>query len=319
AAAVTAVVVDRSGDDDRGAQVQDNPTSDPLPSQWRTEYWHDVQVDVPADWGWGTAPTDTGSGEPERYFCGGPGATVLADGHRNVNADDSVPYVGRPIMLSDACMNFVDDPPPTSPYIWFDAGLEPGTVDVGDGYVQETVAVNGSTVTVATQDDALRERIVSTVTGAETCMANLDSPPTVDSMLTEGMSKVSSGLLCVYRTDSGNAFDLVYSRELTGKEGQDFTDATYAAPSANLCDYDRPFEYAVVTLTGDDPFGAEPVSQDYVVDTGCSRIETSPGEFHALNEANVVPWAGHGVAATMVGPSFGGAAWPYKYFIGMLG
>jgi hypothetical protein len=96
-------------------------------------------------------------------------------------------------------------------------------------------------------------------------------------------------------------------------------DAAYAAPKANACDYDRNFEYAVVALTGDDPYGTEPVSQDYVVDTGCSRIETSPGEFHELTEDNVKSWAGGGVGATMTGPVLMGADWPYRYFIGMQG
>ena len=33
------------------------------PSEWRTEYWHDMPVDVPADWGYGGAPMDDGTDE----------------------------------------------------------------------------------------------------------------------------------------------------------------------------------------------------------------------------------------------------------------
>jgi hypothetical protein len=325
AATVTAVVVDRSGapDDDRGTEVIDSPSTDPLPTGWRTEFWHDTQVEVPDDWGWGTAPStmrQNGQEESTRFFCGGPGAMVLADGTRETNADPSVPYVGRPIMLSDLCIGNTDPGTPSAPYVWFDAGLEPGTVDLGEGWVQETIEVNGSTVTVATQDAALRERILGSATGGETCFSELEQAPSVESMLTEGMGTVRSGLLCVYRSDAADHYDLVYSRDLTGREGQEFEDSAHAAEESAGCARNSDgWEYAVVRLTGDDPMGTEPVSQDYVVDTGCAVVETSPGQSHVLTEANVRSWAGGGVAATMTGPSYTLVDWAAPYFIGMLG
>jgi hypothetical protein len=324
AALVTAVVVDRSDPDpDGGGLVVDTPSPDPLPSGWRTEYWHDTQVDVPDDCGWGTAPSTVRQDgqETTTFFCGGPGAAVLADGTREGNADASVPYVGRPIMLSDMCVGGVESKPPSAPYVWLGAAIEPGIVDLGDGWVQETREVNGSTVTVGTDDERLRERILGSATGGETCLSELEKPPTVDSMLTEGMGTVRSGQLCVYRdVTGGGKLDLVYARDLSADEGERFAAAAYDAPPAGGCRDSAGFEYAVVTLTGDDPYGTEPVSQDFVVDTHCSQVETSPGEYHELTEANVRPWAGEGVGATMVGPTtMTEDGWVYDYFIGMLG
>ena len=51
-------------------------------------------------------PTGAGGFTPssnEGYLCGGPGAMVPANGRKKVNSDASAPWVGRPIMLSDAC------------------------------------------------------------------------------------------------------------------------------------------------------------------------------------------------------------------------
>lgn len=322
AVAVTGVVIDRSSPGGDGTpDVADDPTSEPLPTEWRTEYWHDTQVEVPADWGWGGAP-EPGYGDGP-MACGAV-ATVSAQGVKLGRADPTLAYVGRPIAQTDLCTTYPDNNPaagpPTSPYVWLGAAVEPGTVDLGDGYVQETVEVNGSTVTVASQDLALRDRILESATGGETCLSNLEAPPRVESMLTEGMGKVRSGLLCVYRSEVSDHYDLVYSRNLTAREGQEFEDSAYAADESIGCARNSlGSEYAVVTLTGDDPFGTQPVSQDYVVDTGCALIETSPGETHVLTEPNVRSWAGGGVAATMTGPSYTAVDWANPYFIGMLG
>lgn len=311
AALVTAVVVDRTGSDpDGGGVVVDSPSPDPLPTGWRTEYWHDVQVDVPDAWGWGTTPVSPNRGEVEAYFCGGPGAMVLADGTREANADPSVPYVGRPIMLSDMCVGQTASQVPTAPYVWLGADLEPGTVDLGDGWVQETREVNGSTVTVGSDDQALRERILGSAGGGETCMANLEKPPTVDSMLTEGMGTVRSAQVCAYSRREGHGLDLVYATSLDAHDAADYSDALWAAPAANDPEHCAPSdltEYVVVTLTGDDPYGTEPVTQDSVVTLGCDLVERTPGDYARLTEAATTPWSRNGLQAVLF------------HFIGMLG
>jgi hypothetical protein len=311
AATVTVVVLTRSGPDDhRGAEVVDSPSSGPLPTQWRTEFWHDVQVDVPADWGWGTAPMSPMQGEEDLYFCGGPGAVVLADGERAVNAEADVPYVGRPIMLSDACGGGDVGQHPQAPYVWLGADLEPGTVDLGDGWVQETREVNGSTVTVGTDDERLRERILGSAAGGETCLSELEKPPTVDSMLTEGMGEVSSAQVCAYSPRAGNGLELVYATTLDALDASAYSDAIWDAPQAKdpgHCAESDLTEYVVVTLSGDDPYGTEPVTQDSVITLGCDLVERTPGDYAHLTEAATTPWSHNGLQAVLF------------HFIGMLG
>ncbi len=117
-----------------------------MPTDWRTEYWHDMQVDVPADWGYGGAPMDFGGGDTVACYAT---AMVTADGQRLKRDDPTMPYVGRPIALTDVCQKYPfigpDAGPPDAPYVWLGAAVEPGTEDLGDGWVQETVEVNGST------------------------------------------------------------------------------------------------------------------------------------------------------------------------------
>ena len=65
AVAVTGVVVDRAGSPggvDRPGAV-DEPSGEVANGPWRTEYWRDLRVDVPADWGYGGAPQEGGSGD----------------------------------------------------------------------------------------------------------------------------------------------------------------------------------------------------------------------------------------------------------------
>ena len=83
-AASGAAVAVRSGDhpDRRPAHhAVTQPTVAPV-TEWRAESWHGLTVDVPADWGWGTAPVRFGDGDDGdvAYFCGGPGADVGVDG-----------------------------------------------------------------------------------------------------------------------------------------------------------------------------------------------------------------------------------------------
>ena len=177
AVAVTGFVVDRAGSPggiDRPGAV-DEPSGEVADGPWRTEYWRDMRVDVPADWGYGGAPQE---GTPETVACGAV-AMVSATGERLPREDPTMPYVGRPIAQTDLCQVYPwigpNDVPPQAPYVWLGAAVEPGTVDLGDGWVQETVDVNGSRLTVATRDAGLRERILDSAGGGETCMSEVDT------------------------------------------------------------------------------------------------------------------------------------------------
>lgn len=313
AALVAAVVVQNTGgasgpDGPKGPQVVDHGQSDSLSTGWRTEYWHDVQVDVPADWGWGTAPITMSFDARTPLLCGGPGAMVRPDGKRRANAANGTAWVGRPIMMSDDCLA-PPYPPPTAPYLWFDAArATPGTVDLGNGFTQESVEVNGSMVTVATQDPELRQRILDSATGGETCSARLDQPPSVESMLTEGMGEVRSAQVCAYRLGDRDHYDLVYATTLEQSAAKAFAESTSSAPTQvdpEFCTIAD--EYVVITLTGDDPYGTEPVSQDAVLNTGCGDVEVTPGNIRVLTDEAKRPWSQNGIQVTLFS------------FIGMLG
>ena len=126
-----AVAVQPGDGPDRGPTdhvVADPTTAAPPITEWRAESWHGLTVDVPADWGWGTAPLTLADDEGP-LVCGGPGASMSPG---TGGPDAETPYVGRPIMLSDVCQGG-PLPSPEAPYVWLGADVEPGTVDVGDG------------------------------------------------------------------------------------------------------------------------------------------------------------------------------------------
>jgi hypothetical protein len=213
-------------------------------------------------------------------------------------------------MLSDACGADTEPEPPSAPYVWLGAAIEPGTVELGDGWVQETRKVNGSTVTVGSDDATLRERILGSATGGETCLSKLEKPPTVDSMLTEGMGEVRSAQVCAYSRRAGHGLELVYATTLDAGHATAYSDAIWEAPQARdpgHCDESELTEYVVVTVTGDDPYGTEPVDQDSVITLGCDLVERTPGDYADLTKAATTPWSRNGLQAVLF------------HFIGMLG
>ncbi|GAA4694933.1 hypothetical protein [Nocardioides conyzicola] len=312
AVAATAVVVDRG--DAPGSEeppVAGPPSSAPVvPAGWRVEYWHDVSVQVPADWGWGTAPTTVMRGDLTTYLCGGPGAMRTTRGKNLVNPVSTAPYVGRPIMLSDACMGGVRSLDPQAPYVWLGADLPPGTADVGNGYTQETVEAAGTTVTVGAVDAALRERILSSVARQDLC------PPTVPSggpdprgTLVEGVGEVRTFDLCAYAApDRGGPLDLVYAADLGAGAYADWRRALTASEdvgvSGGCADHG---ELVVLTGTFDDPAGTEPVSQGWTVDVPCDLVYADDGSDAVLTPELRAAW--HAPALRSI----------LRTYIGMLG
>lgn len=312
AALVTAVVVHDPSDegprDNDDAQVIDPGPSEPPLSAWRSETWHGLTVDVPADWGWGTAPITMSFDPRSRLLCGGPGHLVRADGKKLVNPERDTPWVGRPVMLSDDCLSGAY-PPAVAPYVWLGAALPPGTVDVGNGFTQETVEINGTTLTVATDDPALTQHILGSARAPEGCEPSLDAAPAVDSMLTEGLRNPSSAQVCAYsRGEKGSTFELVYAMTLGAEEAAAYHaqvyDGGFESSPAFCADGD---ELVLITITGDDPYGADEVSQATVVDPECREVQGSPGMVSPLSDAGMAAWSSNGVQAVL------------HAFIGMLG
>jgi hypothetical protein len=309
AAVVTAVVVRDDGrapggkEDPDGVAVDPGP-DEPLPTNWRTETWHGLSVDVPADWGWGVAPTSAMSGQRDQYLCGGPGALVESSGKRRVNPVGTEPWVGRPNMASDLCMQSAT-PDAKAAYVWLGAAIEPGSVDAGNGYTQETVEVAGTTLTVATRDAGVRARIIASAGPSDSgCAPSLDDPPVVEGMLTEGLRNPTSAKVCAYRHDEGAAtWDLVYATTLDAEQATRYHSQVYDGGFESSPDFCESYvdERVLISITGDDPMGSTEVTQATVVDPFCHEVSGAPGMVSPLSDQGMKAWSRNGMQVSLYG------------------
>lgn len=304
----------------RGGPASGQPATGVPVTDWRTEYWHDVKVDVPADWGWGGAPmpdiVDPESGSNGEPIDCGAMAYIGPKGQRFLNGDSAVPYVGRPLMMTDACRGGLEPGqwwPPTAPYVWLGAPVEPGTVEFGNGYVMETIEVNGSTVSVATKDASLRQQILATADGGETCMSEYDGAPTIQAVPREGVPDVNAMTVCAYTERDGHA-ELTYVTHVADEMTKVFTSAVRRAPVVD-CQPGKAHEWVLLTVEG-----SGGIRQDHLVELGeCSGIRLIPGgDLVELTDETVAPWAVDGIPAYVVGP-YGGKGLTGAFFRGMLG
>lgn len=302
AVAATVVALDRGPDPEPGPAgpgvAIDNGADPDAP--WRTEYWKDMQVDVPDSWGWGGAPPACGVGPS------------VSSGGQPVESDSGIPYVGRPISSTDLCVDALSPPP--APYVWLGSDLEPGTRDLGGGYVEETVDVNGSRLTVASDDEALRERILASATGGETCMSELDvrDPSFPDVVPGNVMRQADVLNVCVYHRDDAQGArqaDLVYETtlDLGGlhaylgalEEGEEPRDQ---CPTLDYVEG----EWVVLEIGTED---GEVFRRD-VVHTFCPGIDVDTDSLSGLETVRLTqpmvdPWAVEGIGAVVYGPSTG--------------
>jgi hypothetical protein len=304
---VTIAVQSGDGPDHRPTDhAVTKPTTAPAPvTEWRAESWHGLTVDVPADWGWGTTPI-TMSFDDTPVLCGGPGAMVRPDGDELVNPKDGSPWVGRPIMLSDACQAAPFEAP-AAPYVWLGADVEPGIEDLGDGYAQETVEAFGTTITVASQDPALRRHVLDSARATTDCEAQLPSRPEVAGMPIEGLDPVHSAQLCAYQ-QGADGFDLVYAATLDEATAQALYagDGLGSKSSSEFC-ASKFAEYVRVRFSGKDAMGDAELTADWVVDPGCQEVEVGPGFVLPLNQAGMTALSRNGLPVVL------------RSFIGMLG
>ena len=231
---------------------------------------------------------------------------VSADGTKAVNPSEEMAWVGRPIMLSDMCLG----PPlnaPEAPYVWLGADVEPGIVDLGKGYTQETVTLFDTTLTVATQDPAVRQHVIDSARATSDCEAQLPSRPEVVGMPIEGLDPVHSAQLCAYQQGE-DGFDLVYAAALDEATAQ----ALYAfeglgsKSASEFCASKFP-EYVRVRFSGKDAMGDAELTADWVVDPGCRQVEVGPGFVLPLKEAGMAALSRNGLPGVL------------RSFIGMLG
>lgn len=331
AASVAAVVVTGSVLGERGPGGQVPPADEsglaseaPGDGGWRTEYWADLQVDVPADWAYGGAPMGEGA---DRYACFAE-AMVSASGGR-LAGKSPLPYVGRPIALTDVCQAYPfigpDAGTPDAPYVWLGAAVEPGTEDLGDGWVQQTVDVNGSTLTVATDDESLRKRILGSARGGETCFSELDvQEPIPGEDVAGGPGAATSLQVCTYRRwdESATTAGLTYAATLGESATSRYVEAIADGGSPrDQCPTVDLVEDEWVLLELRDAAGR--LVGRHVVHFVCPGIDPSAEGLSGvrtveLSPEMVRPWAVGGVPAVVYGPS-GGKGAMLDAFIGLQG
>ncbi|MFD1948448.1 hypothetical protein [Nocardioides aestuarii] len=271
-------------------------SADPEPA-WRAEYWHDVAVEVPGDWWFGSAPLRLPQAGDVDLYCGW-GATYSPAGDRAGPREAmrvQPGYVGRPVPLDDTCENVAQSASvPVEPYLWFDSPFPIGVRRLAEGWVEQTWELEGTRMTVATTDDEVRRHVVGSAVGGATCLANRGD-------LLDPSSEVvppedEEDLVCAYRRERGEAW-LTYATPLDRERAQRFVAAFDAAPDQDLpagraCDLGGDDEWVVVQVAG----------TAYVVRPqlhGCPHVQ-GDGRTVGLTEALVEPWSTGGVPAVLL-------------------
>jgi len=268
----------------------DPPQNTTMPmTLWRTEVWHDLAVDVPDDWGWGSAPIDIGLDGAS--LCGGP------------DPDADRPYVGRPIATSDACIAADQLGTPAVPHVWLGPPIEPGTVELGEGWVQDTIEAEGTTLTVTSDDARLRREILESARAVTDCVSSLDELPDEQPMPTEGITTVESARLCAYRLED-DAWRLTYAESLGRAEGQRLKEAIFAGQQGHPDPCPGSRDAVIVTFTGFGPYGDIGLELGALVDPSC-HTTTTAGTTAPLPDRVLELWRETGlwaVLSELVGP-----------------
>ncbi len=307
-------------DDDGGSGgATGEPTNPTVVEKWRTEYWHDIRVDVPADWGWGGSPmaeTRTEGRTDGLMACAaGP---FRAPGKKNPEWA-TTPYVGRPFLMTDVCEIFRDGQwrEPQAPYLWFGSPIEPGTREFDNGYVQETIEFEGEPVTVATDDPSLRQQILDSVTGGETCMSEYEGTPPATAA-GEGGLDVSGVTVCAYRNAEGtDLYPLAYAVELDAGAADRLMQAVIGSDRVRGCERGAD-DGVTVQLNLHGKSGTEDFA--WVVNLGdCPRIDLGSGDPRKINEVNTSIWDVDGLPTILFAAWAWDELWMSDYFVGPQG
>jgi hypothetical protein len=200
-------------------------------------------------------------------------------------------------MLSDVCQAGWENKRPQAPYVWLGADVPTGTVDLGGGWRRQTIEVGDVTVSVASDDKALRQSILASahrVTGD--CEPRLGNPPLAAGTTDPGFVPESMTVCAYVPTSDRLDYDLVYEQELTMGPAKDLVAAVEQAPSlgSSSCFGASGGEWALLRLRGSG--GA---FRDYAVDMSCPSISDPSGTQHTLSGETVTPWAVGGMNAAL--------------------
>ncbi len=230
------------------------PRADPpdvTDGEWRTETWAGLSVDVPASWGYGAAPVRVGG---------------------SVSVCGPVAGVGRPVLRSDVCAAYPwlrGMPASAEPYVWLGADLEPGAVRYDGAVVQETIAVEGTTLTVASTDAGLRARVLGSVRPATLCRDATPAPGEVE--------------VCGYRATVAGERLLGFAEQVAADVPEAVVAAARRAPAATGDPGCGPRTGEVVELRES--------GRTIVLDLGCGTVDPGDGTRHLLTDEAVEPWA----------------------------
>jgi hypothetical protein len=271
--------------------------SDPAPAGWRTEFWHDLQVEVPEDWWYGGSALRLDHYDGD-LVCGW-GAMVTPEGEwagqRQTTVTVQPGYVGRPIVVDDTC-GTVDQSSsiPVEPYLWFDSPFPVGTRHLAEGWVEQTWEVEGEILTVATTDAATRRRVVESTRGGETCLANRGD--LADPLTVPQPPEDDAAVVCAYRRERGEAW-LTYAAPLAPQPAAELVARFEAAPdwqvpAGRTCDLGGDDEWVVLQVDG----------RAYVVRPqfhGCPHVQHGERTVRLAPEL-VEPWFTGGLPAVVL-------------------
>lgn len=303
-----------------GPGVVDEPPVDT--AGWRVESYGGIQVRVPREWGWGGAPLKAAWAGGEVLDCGAAPFVVAGDpDYESVPRD--TPYVGRPAMMTDVCATVgqEDAPEPPAPRadsVWIGAAVEPGTEQLGNGYVRETVAVGESTtfgagtVTVTSDDPALRRAVLATAEPVEVDAHGCRADAVWSELPSGALGRVEPDSLSVCLYDSyGGATTLVWSDRLGAERARDYAAAVEESSAlydpVRLCTEPPAEQWMAIGVNGPDGTTAwtavvmgecGQVLWHQRLQDGAESLVASPVE-----PTTVEPWAVPAVRAYVVGPS----------------
>jgi hypothetical protein len=251
--------------------------------EWRWESFGGVEVQVPADWAYGT------TGTPPCLQASDPARTPDGEDRR------ARPYVGRPgVVAAIACPEPVADPASRAPYLWFGDSRPAGQRRYDGGWVEETRVVAGVAITVLSDDAAMRERILGSArpigeadsygcAPEHPVVADPDARPSSDAGGLPGLGDVASLTVCRYARESARPApaSLLSASRMEGRAAREVVDAMIAAPTGT--GPNAPGDCAAEFALGDEVMvvhveGATGETQEVVVRySGCDRHGTDDG------------------------------------------
>lgn len=291
------------------------PTGDgaAIPADWRVESWRDVSVRVPPDWGWGGGPISGEWTEGDLIDCGsGPFTRPGAQAYESLPR--TTPYVGRPMMMTDACMGTVGQLPRgvTGDFVLLGSPYKHGVHDLGSGFTIETVEAEALNVSVVTRDPELRARILSTVAVSAVDPHGCDMRGPGNAQAPAGMeiASVEKLAVCVYDLENGG---LVWSDVRDKPEARAYVEAYLASGRVHARCTTK--SNVLLRLSGRDEAGA-PVVWRQVVNTPCGTVDSGKGHVR-LTKGAAAHWTSGATAAYVLAPE---GSWDWMgMFRGMLG